>query len=138
MLSTELALLVPIVLFGFVSLIMLGGRWVQAETDVMSAAQEAARAATFKSSFAAASAQARQTAQSNLTTAGQSCTAGPLVVSTTTSAGAADLQPGTIVTVTVSCTADLADVSHLGSAIPLSKAFTATAHEVVDTYRSSP
>ena len=135
-LSTELALIMPLIFAGFVALIMLAGRTVQAETEVLSAAQEAARAATFENRFVDADVTARNTANANLQTAGLSCDSGGPFVQTTTSAGPADLQPGVVVTVTVSCTANLRDVAHLGGT--QTKTFTATAHEVVDTYRSSP
>jgi len=134
--STELALVMPVVLLGFVSLIMLSGRTVQAETEVLSAAQEAARAATFHNSFVDAANKAEVTATANLQTAGLSCAAGGPEVNTTTSAGAINLEPGVTVTVTVTCTANLRDVAHLG--VGQTQTFTATAHEVVDTYRSSP
>ncbi len=134
--STELALVMPVVFLGFVALIMLAGRTVQAETDVASAAQEAARAATFRNAFVDAEATAQAIAEVNLATAGLSCAANGPIVDTTTSVGAADLQPGVLVTVTVTCTADLSDVAHLG--VGQTQTFTATAHEVVDTYRSSP
>jgi len=136
LLSTELALLVPIVLFGFVSLMMVGGRVVQAETEVQAAAEEAARVATLHNRFAVAAAEARRTADANLVTSGMTCAAGGPTVVTATSAGPVDLVPGTTVTVTVTCVADLRDVTHLG--LPAVKTYTATAHEVVDIYRSSP
>jgi len=135
-LSVELAIILPVILLGFVGLIMLAGRTVQAETEVVSAAQEAARAATFHTRFADAKARADATAAANLQTAGLSCGSGGPQVRTTTSVGEADLEPGVTVTVTVTCTADLRDVAHLG--VGRTQTFTATAHEVVDTYRSSP
>lgn len=44
-----------------------------------------------------------------------------------------DFEPGGTVTVTVECTAPMADVTLLG--VPGTRTFTATATEVIDTYR---
>jgi len=136
MISTELALCVPIVILGFVSLLMFGGRVVQAETDVQAAAQEAARAATLHSRYTAAAEQASQIAAENLRTSGLSCAAGGPDVRTTSSSGLTDLQPGATVSVSVTCVADLRALTHLRIAPTMT--FNATAHEIVDVYRSSP
>lgn len=147
MVSTEVALLVPVTLFGFVLLIVAGGRIVQAETDVKSAAQEAARAATFHSSEAAASAEASAVASANLTASGLSCALGEAISTVVlppsgSSRGAtaglnpSSLEPNSVVSVTVTCSADLSDVVALG--IPGSRTFTAEAFERVDVFRSNP
>ncbi len=142
MVSTEVALLVPVTLLGFVLLIVAGGRIVQAESDVKSAAQEAARAATFHNSQADAGAEATAVAEANLSNSGLSCALGenvsmavlPPVGSAAVSS--TDLAPDSIVSVTVSCTADLSDVVALG--VPGSRTFRAEAFERVDVFRSNP
>jgi len=142
MVSTEVAVLVPVVLFGFVLLLVAGGRIVQAESDVQSAAQEAARAATFFDSVSAARAEADLVAAANLETSGLSCAFGRQVAldvlepASGGSSSAGGLQPDSIVQVAVSCTADLGDVVALG--IPGSRTFQAEAFERVDAFRSSP
>ncbi len=140
--STEVALLVPVTLFGFVLLIVAGGRIVQAENDVASAAQEAARAATFYNSRSDASAQATSIAAANLATSGLSCALGEdvsmvvLPPSDSTGNDVSSLAPDSIVAVTVSCTAELSDVVALG--VPGSRTFRAEAYERVDVFRSNP
>lgn len=141
--STEVALLVPVVLLGFVLLITAGGRIVQAESDVKSAAQEAARAATFHDSVGAAAAEASAVAAANLATSGLSCVLGSDVtldvqapVGSSASGSATVLLPDSIVSVTVTCTADLSDVVALG--LPGSRTFEAEAFERVDVHRSTP
>ncbi len=147
MVSTEVALLVPVTLFGFVLLIVAGGRIVQAETDVKSAAQEAARAATFHNSEAAARAEASTVAAANLTASGLSCALGEIVSTVvlppsgaaggaSTGLQSGSLQPNSVVSVTVTCSADLSDVVALG--VPGSRTFTAEAFERVDVFRSNP
>ena len=52
----------------------------------------------------------------------------------TTTVDTTDFAPGGTVTVTVACEASMADVTLLG--VPGRRTFTATATEVIDTYRS--
>ncbi|MEI2815847.1 MAG: hypothetical protein V9E99_05255 [Microthrixaceae bacterium] len=72
---------------------------------------------------------AQRIAAANLSAAGVPCLALATEVDTD------DFAPGGTVTVTVRCEASMADVTLLG--VPGRRTFTATAVEVIDTYRSS-
>ncbi|MEZ5230279.1 MAG: TadE/TadG family type IV pilus assembly protein [Acidimicrobiales bacterium] len=125
--ATEFAIVMAAVLLGFVALTIYGGRVVQAENDVRSAAQEAARAASLEGTPAAADAAARSVAVANLSRSGVSCPTPVVAVDL------ARFGPGGDVTVTITCTASFGDVGSLGVAD--SRAFTASATEVIDRYR---
>ena len=127
--STEFAVLMAAVLLGFVALAIYGGRVVQAENDVRSAAHEAARAATLTGSPEAADAAARTVAETNLSRSGVACGPAPTVT-----VDVSQFAPGGQVTVTITCTASFGDVGSLG--VANSRAFTASATEVIDNYRS--
>lgn len=129
--SSEFAVVMAAFLTAFMLLVVFAGRVAQAENDVRSAAQEAARAASLAGDANAAINEANRVAQANLTTAGMSCANG-LAVDVST----ANFSPGGWVTVTVSCNASFADVASLS--VPGSRVFTGAATEVVDTYRASP
>ena len=127
--STEFAVVMAAVLLGFFALAVYGGRVVQAENDVRSAAHEAARAASLERSPEAADAAARSVAAANLERSGVSCGDAPSV-----SVDLNNFRPGGAVTVTVACTASFSDVGSLG--VAGSDTFTASATEVIDRYRS--
>ncbi|MCP3859947.1 MAG: pilus assembly protein, partial [Phycisphaeraceae bacterium] len=78
--SVEFAIVMAAILLGFVALAIYGGRVVQAESDVRSAAHEAARAASLEGSPEAADASARTVAVANLTRSGVACGPSPEVV----------------------------------------------------------
>ena len=128
--ATEFAIVMAVVLVSFVALAIYGGRVVQAENDVQSAAHDAARAASLERSPEAAELAARAVAAQNLAASGVACAGGSSV--------AVDLSrfaPGGEVSVTVSCQADFSDVGTLG--VAPSRSFTASATEVIDVYRSN-
>jgi Flp pilus assembly protein TadG len=125
--STELAVLTPI-LIGFMLFAVFAGRMAQMEGDVANAAHEAARAATFHNDADTATAAAQAAAAGNVERAGVRC--GRLDVTVDTSG----LQPGGQVTITVTCHTGFADLALL--AVPGQRTFTASAVEVVDTYRA--
>ena len=127
--ATEFAVLMAVILLSFFALAIYGGRVVQAENDVQSAAHEAARAASLEGTPGAAVTAARQVADANLARSGVACGGGASVSVDTSQFG-----PGGQVTVTVTCSASFSDVGSLGVADV--KAFTASATEVIDTYRS--
>ena len=129
--AAEMAVVMVTFFAGFLLLVVFAGRVAQAENDVRSAAHEAARAATVQATPDAADARAREVAAANLTTSGVACSEG-----TTVTVGLTDWRPGGWVTVTVTCAASLRDVASLG--VPGTQTFTATAVEVIDTFRSSP
>lgn len=127
--ATEFAIVMAAILLGFAALAIYGGRVVQAENDVRSAAQEAARAASLEGGPGAADAAARSVAVANLTRSGVSCP---------TPAIGVDLSrfgPGGEVTVTITCTTSFGDVGSLGVAD--SRQFSASATEVIDRYRGA-
>lgn len=125
--ATEFAIVMAAILLGFVALAIYGGRVVQAENDVQSAAQEAARAATLERDPAAADAAARTVATANLTHSGVSCPTPTVTVDLSR------FEPGGQVTVAIVCRTSFADLGSLG--VARSRSFHATATEVIDTYR---
>ena len=125
--STELAVLTPL-LIGFMLLAVYAGRVVQAEADVAHAAQEAARAASLQGDPEAVEEAAQETAAANVSEGRVACRR--LEVTADTDAFGAGGQ----VSVTVSCEASFADLALL--AVPGTRTFTATAVEVIDTYRA--
>lgn len=126
--AAELVLVTP-----FLLLLLLfaaaAGRLVNARLDVDSAAQQAARAASLARTPQAASAQATQVAQAAL--AGQSVSCDPAVITPDTG----DFVPGGQVTVQVTCTVRLADLSLLH--IPGTETITAAFTAPIDVYRGS-
>lgn len=128
--ATEFAIVMAVVLVSFVALAIYGGRVVQAENDVQSAAHDAARAASLERDPATADAAARAVAAQNLVATGVACAGGSTVTVDLSRFG-----PGGEVTVTVTCRADFSDVGALG--VAPSQSFTASATEVIDVYRSN-
>jgi len=126
--AAELVLVTPF-LFLLLLFAVAAGRLVQARLDVDSAAQQAARAASLARTPAAASAQATLVAQAAL--AGQSVTCSPAVITPNT----ADFVPGGEVTVQVSCTVRLSDLSLLH--VPGTETITSTFTAPIDTYRGN-
>jgi TadE-like protein len=124
--AAELVLVTPLLVL-LLSFAVAAGRLVQARLEVDSAAQQAARAASLARTPAAATAQAVQVAQAAL--AGQSVTCDPAVI--TPDLG--DFTPGGEVTVQVSCTVRLSDLSLLH--IPGSETITAVSTSPIDAYR---
>ena len=126
--AAELVLVTPF-LFLLLLFAVAAGRLVQGKLDVDSAAQQAARAASLARTPQAASAQAQQVAQAAL--AGQSVSCNPAVITPDTG----DFVPGGEVTVTVTCTARLSDLSLLH--VPGTETITATFTAPIDTYRGN-
>jgi Flp pilus assembly protein TadG len=122
----ELVILLPAVLALF-GLVVAFGRATTADNDVEHAARVGARAAATAQTSGGASALAGDVVVDSLRSAGLSCASGPAV-----SVGGTWV-PGGRVTVTVSCTASLADVTKLG--LPGSRTLTASATEVIDRTR---
>jgi Flp pilus assembly protein TadG len=124
-LAVEAALIAPALLV-LMLLVVYAGRAAQADADVRSAAARAARAASLTTDAQAATAAATAVATANLTTAGIDCRDPDVRVN-------ADLRAGGRVTVTVGCQVANTDLALL--AVPGSRRSTATATQVVDTYR---
>ena len=125
--AVEVAVIAPALLF-LMLLVVYAGKVSEASGNVERAASDAARAASLRQHPADATDDAQASAASNLAAAGVPC------LTLTTTVDTADFAPGGTVTVTVHCEASMADVTLLG--VPGRQTFTATATEVIDTYRS--
>jgi len=117
-------LLVPVVLLVF-GLVVAFSRTTTATEHVAHAAAVGARAAASAQTAGGASVLASTVVADALAQVGMSC-GNPSV--------AGRFTPGGTVTVTVSCTVDLGDLTELG-AIPGSRTLTASATEVIDRVR---
>ena len=126
--ATELVLLTPLLIVILLFVVALG-RLAGARLEVDGAAAQAARAASIARDPATATAMAAQAATAALGSDHVTC--GHLGVVTDTAAFA----PGGEVTVTVTCTVDLADLT--GLRLPPAESITASATSVVDTYRQA-
>lgn len=126
--AVEMAVIAPALLF-LMLLVVFAGKVSEADGNVERAAADAARAASLRQQPADATDDARSTAAADLAAAGVPC------IGLTTAVDTSDFTPGGTVTVTVRCDASMADVALLG--VPGRRVFTATAVEVIDTYRSA-
>jgi Flp pilus assembly protein TadG len=124
-LAVEAAVVAPALLV-LMLLVVYAGRAAQADADVRSAAARAARAASLAGDPAAAEAAAVTIATANLATAGIDCRTVDLAVT-------AQVRAGGTVTVTVGCEVANTDLALL--AVPGTRWSSATATQVVDTYR---
>ena len=120
----EVVILVPVVLLVF-GLVVAFSRTTTATEHVAHAAAVGARAAAGAQTAGGASVLATDVVVDALAQVGMRCDA-PAVAGT--------FRPGGSVTVTVSCTVDLGDVTHLGL-LPGSRTLTASATEVIDRTR---
>lgn len=125
--AVEVAVIAPALLF-LMLLVIYAGKVAEADGNVERAATRAARAASLRQSAELAESDARKAAAANLSAAGVPC----LTVDTTVDTRF--FEPGGHVAVTVTCETSMADVTLLG--VPGRRTFTATAVEVIDTYRS--
>ncbi len=125
--ATELVLLTPLLVLMLLFVVALG-RTVSARMEVDGAAAQAARAASIARDPATATAMAEQAATTALGSDHVTC--GDLTVTTDT----ADFAPGGQVSVTVSCTVDLADL--VGLRLPASQSIISTSTAVIDLYRA--
>lgn len=129
--TSEMAVIMVTFFAGFLLLVVYAGRVGQAENDVRTAAQAAARSASLESTPEGARHAAETTAAQNLATAGLGCDEALTVTTDST-----NLRPGGTVNVSITCTGSMSDLVSLN--IPASKTFTSTATEVIDVYRSDP
>ncbi len=134
-LAIELAVIAPILIVGFLLLIVYSGRITQVENDLKSAAHSAARAASITNDAAGAYNAASASAESNLTFSDLNCensASSQLQVSWNENFDEAlGLRA---VTVKLVCTVSLSDFVFLG--VPGSRTFEATASEVIDRFRA--
>lgn len=126
--AVELTLVTPLLVL-FLLLVVAAGRVGEARNDVYGAASQAARAASLARAPGAAVADARAAAAASLGDGGPTCRS----LSVDVDAGA--LRPGGRVAVTVACAVPLSDLVGLG--LPGTRVVSASASEVVDTYRGA-
>lgn len=127
--STELVLIMP-VLIAFFSLVVVAGRLTDAKGDVVSAASDAARAASLQPSLGAAQAAAQDIATDSVADEGIECIGGVQV--------AIDPDPaferGATLHATVTCDVQTGDLALLN--LPGVVTVTEHAWEPIDAYRS--
>ncbi|WJY53540.1 TadE/TadG family type IV pilus assembly protein [Streptomyces chengbuensis] len=127
--AVELVLATPLVVLVLLTVVALG-RLTDARLIVADAAHQAARAASLARTDTDAQADAQHIANTTLTDAHSTCTHPYVTIDTD------GLTPGSSTAATVTCTADLGDLTHLG--MPGTVTITGTAHSPVDRFRSSP
>ncbi|WP_409497262.1 TadE/TadG family type IV pilus assembly protein [Amycolatopsis sp. cmx-11-12] len=126
--AAELTLLTPLLTL-LLLFVVLCGRLADAKLRINDVAHQAARAATLARTPSQATANAQTTASAALASAGITCQS--LTVSTDTQG----LKPGSTVTVTVSCSVGLADLTMLG--VPGARTFESSFSSPVDIWRGS-
>lgn len=124
--SAELVLILPVLVL-VLFFIVYCARGSDARMRIDDAAHQAARAASQQRTLTAATEAARATADAALAEAGISCQSRTLQVT-------GDLQPGSVVNVTLTCTVGLEDLTLLP--LPASTAVDADFSVPVDRYRS--
>lgn len=124
----EMVLVTP-VLVGILLLVVGLGRMADTRQQVESIASDAARAASLERDVTQSAAAARTAAYASLDRSDIVCAALEVDADLTRYA------PGGNVTVTVSCTADLGDLTSTG--LPGSHVFSATSTVPIETYRGS-
>ncbi|MGW3960134.1 TadE/TadG family type IV pilus assembly protein [Amycolatopsis sp. NPDC005003] len=127
--TVEAVLIAPVLVMLLVLVAVVVHRGVDARLRLDDAVHQAARAASLQRTSAAADAAARATVTSALAHAGLVCR--DAATSTTTSS-----RPGSTVVVSVRCVVGFGQALVLG--VPGSRTLSATASEVIDTYRSQP
>lgn len=126
--AVETAIIAP-ALVALLLLVVFAGRVSQAAAEVRRAASEGARAASLEYFEEAAQTAAGDRVAENLKDNGVVC------AELATEVDTSQLVPGGSVSVTVHCTADMADIALLG--VPGKRTFVARSIEVVDRYRGS-
>lgn len=126
--AAELVLVTPLMVL-LLLFVVFCGRLAATQVRINGVAHQAARAATSVRTPAQASAAARATATASLAAAGITCQM------LTVSIDSAGLRPGTTVTVTVSCTVGLQDLTALG--VPGSHTLSCSFSSVVDLWRGT-
>lgn len=126
--TVEMVLLTPLLIVMLVFVVFCG-RLADCTLRLNDVAHQAARAASLARTVTSAHNDASATAQEALAQAGITCQTLAVTVS------AAGLQPGSTVSVDVTCTVGLSDLALLG--VPGSKTLTASFSSPVDTFRSA-
>lgn len=126
--AAELTLLTPLLIV-LLLFVVFCGRLADTKLRINDVAHQAARAATLARSPSQATSNAQATASAALASAGITCQS--LSVSTDTQG----LKPGSTVTVTVSCSVGLGDLTSLG--VPGSRTFESSFSSPVDVWRGT-
>jgi Flp pilus assembly protein TadG len=124
--AVEVAVVAPAFVI-LMLLVVFAGRVSEADGNVRRSTSEAARAASLRQYPEDAASDAESVARTNLSATGVNC------VDLAVDVGTDDFSAGGTVTVTVTCTASMADVTLLG--VPGTRTFTARAVEVIDRHR---
>jgi Flp pilus assembly protein TadG len=124
--SIEMILLTP-ALVACILMVAAGARYVDARGQTSSAAFAAARAASLTGNQEAAVAAGRRAAARSIAERGEAC------ATLTVTVDAAEFQPGGDLRATVTCLANLSDLTGFG--LPGHAQFTATAVVPIETYR---
>lgn len=128
--TVELVIVMPI-LIAFLFLMAMAGRLTDAKGDVVSAAADAARAASLQRSAGAAQIEAQAAATESVAGEKLNCARGPTV---TTTFEPPPFQRGATVHVVVECTVNTSDLTFIG--LPLSVTLSEEAWEPIDAHRS--
>ncbi|MBE8524080.1 pilus assembly protein [Amycolatopsis sp. H6(2020)] len=126
--AAELTLLTPLLIL-LLLFVVFCGRLADTKLRVNDVAHQAARAATLARSPSQATANAQATANTALRSAGIACQ------SLSVSADTQGLKAGSTVTVTVTCSVGLGDLTSLG--VPGSRTFESTFSSPVDVWRGT-
>ena len=124
--AAELTLLTPLLIL-LLLFVVLCGRLADTKLRINDVAHQAARAATLARTPFQATAAAQATADAALASAGITCQSRSITTDTQ------GLRPGSTVTVTVSCTVGLSDLTMLG--VPGSRTFQSSFSSPVDVWR---
>lgn len=127
--TTEMVILSPLLIL-FMFLVILTGRLTDAKSDIVGAANDAARAASLQNTAGAATAEAQAAAQDAVSGERIDCIGGPQVQTSFTP----QFERGATVHVQVTCTVDTGDVTSLG--LPITMDLHGEAWEPIDAYRS--
>ncbi|MBT2418062.1 pilus assembly protein [Streptomyces sp. ISL-22] len=127
--SVELVLVTPLLVMVLLTVVALG-RLADARLVVADAAHQAARAASLARTETRARSDAQRAARDALHAARRACAYPKVAVD------AGSLTPGASTAATVTCTADLRDLTIIP--MPGSVTVTGTAHSPVDRFRSAP
>jgi Flp pilus assembly protein TadG len=125
--AVELTLIAPVLLVVLLFVVGLG-RMAHARQQVEAVAADAARAASLERNVPASTQVAQTAAEDSLGRAGLSCASKSVEVDVS------KYEPGGLIRVTITCTANLSDVAMAG--FPGSRRFTATAVVPIETYRA--
>jgi Flp pilus assembly protein TadG len=124
--TAEMVLVTPLLII-MLLFIVFCGRLADTTLRLNDAAHQAARAASLARTTTGAQEDARSIAQAALADAGIRCQALEITIDTV------DLQPGSTVTVDISCTVGLSDLALLG--VPGQTTLSASSASPIDSYR---